>query len=124
MFPEAITIRYAKRRGLMPPTSHLPRAAGDRAKRSSIRARFVDNSFRLPRTRIGRPEENSVCPFVDKSDVRCATHLTLANLARAFAHCADEYTVCPIYAQLQRELVSHGREHREPAVAACLLAAS
>jgi len=65
-----------------------------------------------------------VCPFVEKSDVRCATHLTLANLTRAFAHCADEYRVCPVYAQLQRELGLHGCEHEEPAVPVCLLAAS
>jgi len=65
-----------------------------------------------------------VCPFVDKSDARCATHLTLANLTRAFAHCAGDYTVCPIYEQLVNEMVSDGFDYEESGVAAGLLAAS
>jgi hypothetical protein len=72
----------------------------------------------------GKAGDLDVCPFVDKSDARCATHLTLANIARAFAHCADEYTDCPIYQKLITELTSDGCEHEEPAAAASLLAAS
>lgn len=64
-----------------------------------------------------------MCPFVDKSDARCATHLTLANIASAFAHCADEYTVCPVYGKLVTELIVHGCEHEESARPAAVLAA-
>ena len=46
-----------------------------------------------------------MCPFLDSSDARCASHLTLANIARAFAHCADQFAVCPIYRALAAEPV-------------------
>ena len=65
-----------------------------------------------------------MCPFVDKSDARCATHLTLANLCRAFAHCAGEYTLCPVYEKLVTDLVSHGCAYEQSAVAVGLRAAS
>jgi hypothetical protein len=61
-----------------------------------------------------------VCPFVDKADARCAPHLTLGNLARAFAHCADHYTECPVY----RELIAHARPYDHPAPAAVPLVAA
>ena len=67
-----------------------------------------------------------MCPFVDQSDARCATHLTLANISRAFAHCADEYTMCPVYQQLiaELDLVSDGCAYAHTSAAASLLAAS
>lgn len=61
-----------------------------------------------------------MCPFVDDGDVRCAARMTLANLVRAFAHCADDYEACPIY----RELIAHGREYHESEADAGVLAAS
>lgn len=64
-----------------------------------------------------------MCPFVEQSDARCATHLTLANLTRAFAHCADEYTHCPVYRQMLAELQPHACNYEQPA-ATVLLAAS
>lgn len=42
-----------------------------------------------------------MCPLVDKSNSRCATHLTLANLSCAFAHCAGEYDDCPVYKEIR-----------------------
>ena len=45
-----------------------------------------------------------MCPFVDKSDVRCAAHMTLRNVLQAFQHCADRYGECPVYAQLVRNV--------------------
>ncbi len=48
-----------------------------------------------------------MCPLVDASDTRCATHLTLNNIFRAFAHCADRYTECPVY----RELIAKDGTH-------------
>jgi len=65
-----------------------------------------------------------VCPFVDKSDARCATHLTLANLCRAFAHCAGDYTACPVYEKLIHEMVSHGCAYEQTGPAVALRAAS
>jgi hypothetical protein len=41
-----------------------------------------------------------MCPFVDQSCPACAAHLTMSNIASAFAHCADRYAECPVYAQL------------------------
>jgi hypothetical protein len=41
-----------------------------------------------------------MCPFLDKSNAACAAHLTLSNISSAFAHCADRFTDCPVYAQL------------------------
>jgi len=54
-----------------------------------------------------------MCPFVDRSDVRCAAHMTLRNVLTAFQHCADRYTECPVYTQL----TAHGIRP-EPAPAA------
>ena len=41
-----------------------------------------------------------MCPFVDKSDDRCAAHMTLRNVLQAFLHCADRYSDCPVYSQM------------------------
>jgi hypothetical protein len=65
-----------------------------------------------------------VCPFLDSSDARCATHLTLANIARAFAHCADQYSVCPVYQALLAESISDGGKYEESASALGVLAAT
>ena len=48
--------------------------------------------------------------------------MTLGNIARAFLHCADRYSTCPIYQQLW----SHERKrlHRRAAAAARFVAAS
>ncbi len=41
-----------------------------------------------------------MCPFLDNSNEACAAHLTMSNILSAFAHCADRFTECPVYAQL------------------------
>ncbi len=64
-----------------------------------------------------------VCPFLDRSDPRCATHLTLANITRAFAHCADRYCECPVHRQLVREMICDGH-YEKTAAPVGLLAAS
>ena len=47
-----------------------------------------------------------MCPFIDKAEARCADHLTLRNVARAFAHCANRYTTCPVYHKLLAERIA------------------
>lgn len=56
-----------------------------------------------------------MCPFANKSDVRCATHWTLRNLWQTFNHCADRFSVCPVYRTLIREICTDGeyRSHAE-----------
>ena len=51
----------------------------------------------------------TVCPYVNKSDTRCANHWTLRNLCQAFTHCADQFAVCPVYRALHQELIPHGK---------------
>ena len=41
-----------------------------------------------------------MCPLVDISNPECAEHLTLNNIASAFAYCADRYGACPVYKSL------------------------
>jgi len=57
---------------------------------------------------------------VDKADPRCAAYLTMQNLSRAFALCADRYTACPIY----QELLTEERKHDEAEAFKDLLATS
>jgi hypothetical protein len=54
-----------------------------------------------------------MCPFVDKSDARCAAHMTLQNVVQAFLHCANRYTECSVYSQL----TAHGAQPDQPAAA-------
>ena len=60
-----------------------------------------------------------MCPFVDHADPRCAAHLTLRNIFRAFLHCADRYKDCPVHRLLAE---AHGHNCEDARVA--LLAAS
>jgi len=62
--------------------------------------------------------------MLEKSDARCATHLTLANISGAFAHCADQYEQCPIYQQILAEMLDHASQYEETIAAAGLLVAS
>jgi len=41
-----------------------------------------------------------LCPFIDKSDPRCAAHLNLGNVSHAYGYCADRYQMCLIYQEL------------------------
>lgn len=38
-----------------------------------------------------------MCPFAERSDLRCRRHLTLDDLAWAFSYCVEHPTACPIY---------------------------
>ena len=42
-----------------------------------------------------------MCPFLEKSEARCSTHLNLRNIVQAFAHCAGRYRDCPVYRGLR-----------------------
>ena len=53
-----------------------------------------------------------MCPFLDKSDARCAAHLSLASLASAFAHCADRFCDCPVYQALAKEPICDDQTNR------------
>jgi len=61
--------------------------------------------------------------MLENSDARCATHLTLANISSAFAHCADRYEQCPIYQKAIAGLFDHACQYSEtPADARVLVA--
>jgi len=64
-----------------------------------------------------------VCPFVNKSDVRCATHWTLRNLTQTFSHCADRFNVCPVYRTLVRELCTDAQDRQYAREAPALVGA-
>ncbi len=64
-----------------------------------------------------------MCPFVNKSDIRCATHWTLRNLTQTFSHCADRFSVCPVYRSLMRELCTDAQDRAHVQVAHGVLAA-
>ncbi|MFB3890964.1 MAG: hypothetical protein ACE15C_02945 [Phycisphaerae bacterium] len=61
-----------------------------------------------------------MCPLVDVSNPRCAPHLTLNNIIRAFTHCADRYSECTVY----RELVAKAGEYESDRATRALLRAS
>ncbi|HNX26723.1 MAG TPA: hypothetical protein PKK48_04880 [Phycisphaerae bacterium] len=46
-------------------------------------------------------ENGIVCPLVEKSNPRCASHMTFRNISQMFAHCAGEFNSCPIYKEMQ-----------------------
>jgi len=64
-----------------------------------------------------------LCPFVNKSDIRCATHWTLRNLTQTFSHCADRFSVCPVYRSLMRELCTDVQDRQHVRAARGVLAA-
>ena len=40
------------------------------------------------------------CPFLNRSDRRCSSFLSLDRIAHAFDHCFGEYKTCPVYLEL------------------------
>ena len=40
------------------------------------------------------------CPFLNRSDRRCSSFLSLDRIAHAFDHCFGEYKSCPVYLEL------------------------
>src|SRR3982751_112714 len=43
------------------------------------------------------------CPFLNRSDGRCAEHFSLLSLSEAFEQCFDQYTTCVVYRELLLE---------------------
>ena len=54
-----------------------------------------------------------MCPWIESSEKQCAEHLTFGNLAHVFAHCAGDYTACPVYQQLNAEQDDHIQAERD-----------
>ncbi len=42
-----------------------------------------------------------MCPYLEKSDPRCATHMNMRNIVQTFAHCVGRYDMCPVYQECQ-----------------------
>lgn len=40
------------------------------------------------------------CPFLNRSDRRCSSFLSLDRINHAFDHCFGEYKACPVYLEL------------------------
>ena len=61
------------------------------------------------------------CPFLNRSDRRCASFLSLDRINHAFDHCFGEYKTCPMYLELLVErrvrrlsgLLTQEREHTD-----------
>ena len=43
------------------------------------------------------------CPFLNRSDRRCSSFLSLDRITHAFDHCFGEYKACPVYLELLAE---------------------
>ena len=43
------------------------------------------------------------CPFLNRTDSRCAEHFHLDHLQHAFRFCFDRYEACPLYDELLAE---------------------
>jgi hypothetical protein len=46
------------------------------------------------------PDRGRHCPFLNRTDSRCAAHLCLEDLDYAFRYCFDRYKSCPTYLEL------------------------
>jgi hypothetical protein len=44
-----------------------------------------------------------VCPYIDRSDPRCAERLTILNLREAFQFCFGHAPACPVHRQIRYE---------------------
>ena len=40
------------------------------------------------------------CPFLNRSDRRCSSFLSLDRITHAFDHCFGDYKSCPVYLEL------------------------
>ena len=54
-------------------------------------------------------ECKDVCPFVEDREPRCGVHLTMRDLASAYAYCADRYMSCPVF----QELIAREHQHEQ-----------
>jgi hypothetical protein len=46
------------------------------------------------------PDQGQHCPFLNRADARCASHLCLDDLQYAFRYCFDRYKTCSTYLEL------------------------
>ena len=44
-------------------------------------------------------QQTAHCPFLNRTDPRCADHFKLDHLQHAFKYCFASYMTCPVYAQ-------------------------
>jgi hypothetical protein len=42
----------------------------------------------------------SVCPYIDRADMRCASRLTVLNLRETFQFCFGQPQSCAVYRQI------------------------
>jgi len=56
-------------------------------------------------------DHESHCPFLNRTDHRCANHFSLDKLDRAFNHCFGQYQACPTYQEMLSE--RRGRQAAE-----------
>jgi hypothetical protein len=49
------------------------------------------------------------CPFLNRSDRRCAKHLNISHLDHALEFCFDRFEQCPVYFQLADERKQRGQ---------------
>lgn len=42
----------------------------------------------------------SVCPYIDRADLRCANRLTVLNLRETFQFCFGQPESCAVYCQI------------------------
>lgn len=52
-------------------------------------------------------ENGFVCPFLEKSNPRCSSHLNIRNIGQAYAHCAGRYQACPVFRELRAHPCTH-----------------
>lgn len=45
-------------------------------------------------------ESAAMCPHFERNDARCAARFNLDRIRDVFEQCLGDYTVCPIYYQL------------------------
>jgi hypothetical protein len=48
-------------------------------------------------------ERGQHCPFLNRTDARCAEHFRLEDLPHAFRYCFGRYKACPTYLELRIE---------------------
>ena len=55
-------------------------------------------------------DHESHCPFLNRSDYRCANHFSLDKLDAAFDHCFGAYQACPTYLEMLDERKTRQKE--------------
>jgi len=78
--------------------------AGAEAGPIKEEAPVQESAPRKPEEAVGMESSHGEhCPFLNRSDHRCAEHFNLDQLDFALEHCFDQYQTCPIYFELLNE---------------------